>query len=804
MLCSSCGSPFNGMVCQNCGYSIQPAAPAAYTSPDWHCSKCTLLNAANLTKCSVCDAPRTDGNHNVIAERQYQPPPPHVPQRNAGDWTCKRCTLENAAHATQCGACDAPKPGQAPPPPPAMYHQQQQPLPSHLPPAPPPPSTPQLAPSVAATWTCKRCTLVNTPTDRICKACHAESPMVQRPETPHLLTEESRSLIMDTMLRHDASLDSEELTRVGWRKSSHLDKELREQEQEVLKTVKGIRELCGGKPFVDDQFVPSKKSLYGDPKSPKDDYLWQMPRKQDKWSVIKQEITPGDIKQGRLGDCWFLSALCLLATRPHLIDRLLITKEWNEEGVYACRFFHNGKWEPLIVDSNFPTKHNHLVYASAQHNQLWVPLLEKAYAKLHGSYADIVGGNVHTALSDLTGAPCEVIRLEDDNADWDLIWARMVSSAQANFLMGASCGRTGCSAEKWKQLGLISSHAYAIQDVRAEDGERLVRLRNPWGNAEWKGDWREGCPKWTESLKRKIPRANKAYGEFWISYHDFILRFNSVDICKENQSWNLLTTADRFCNHQTVVPSQYYELRVPASTWMFVSLIQETRRGAKSNNFRYRDLGMVVSTIPHNGSWATQTPIVQMWPQQYRIQHVEVLATKSDQTYLLLPYSLTRNELSPLQYTLAIYSANPVSIRPKNYDVKALAIGLQMSVQQAVKADTLAEGVWLYTVTKERATLIVLVNSHPRRDFWIEVNCTGCRNMEPYRKSFLTSDVVPHQSRQLLNAFVAEDSTHGYQWSCRYKFRWTEGRNDPHAQQPHQPLLPTNGSDICDVWSLRN
>lgn len=41
-----------------------------------------------------------------------------------------------------------------------------------------------------------------------------------------------------------------------------------------------------------------------------------------------------------------------------------------------------------------------------------VSIIEKAYAKLHGSYAAIVAGQSFNALFDLTGAPCESISLE--------------------------------------------------------------------------------------------------------------------------------------------------------------------------------------------------------------------------------------------------------------------------------------------------------------------------------------------------------------------------------------------------------
>jgi hypothetical protein len=44
-----------------------------------------------------------------------------------------------------------------------------------------------------------------------------------------------------------------------------------------------------------------------------------------------------------------------------------------------------------------------LAYSKAHKNQLWVPFLEKAYAKIHGSYQAISGGQIAEAFLDLTG-----------------------------------------------------------------------------------------------------------------------------------------------------------------------------------------------------------------------------------------------------------------------------------------------------------------------------------------------------------------------------------------------------------------
>jgi hypothetical protein len=51
-----------------------------------------------------------------------------------------------------------------------------------------------------------------------------------------------------------------------------------------------------------------------------------------------------DVKQGDLGDCWLLSAICVAATRPHLIEKNFVTATLNDQGVICLRFFKNGSW----------------------------------------------------------------------------------------------------------------------------------------------------------------------------------------------------------------------------------------------------------------------------------------------------------------------------------------------------------------------------------------------------------------------------------------------------------------------------
>jgi calpain-15 len=130
-----------------------------------------------------------------------------------------------------------------------------------------------------------------------------------------------------------------------------------------------------------------------------------------KWTVYLKNPTFHDIKQGHLGNCWFLSALAVILDRPEIIQKILVTKEFCPEGCYLVRLCHNGEWKIVMIDDLFPCDENaYLLYSKAHKRQLWVALIEKALAKLNKSYEALIAGHTIEGLSTLTGYPCESIR----------------------------------------------------------------------------------------------------------------------------------------------------------------------------------------------------------------------------------------------------------------------------------------------------------------------------------------------------------------------------------------------------------
>jgi hypothetical protein len=80
---------------------------------------------------------------------------------------------------------------------------------------------------------------------------------------------------------------------------------------------------------------------------------------------------------------------------------------FREYGLYVFKFFKNFKAVYVVVDELFPVEisTNELIFASSPNPGLqWVAFFEKAYAKLHHCYSNLISGDISQGLCDLTSA----------------------------------------------------------------------------------------------------------------------------------------------------------------------------------------------------------------------------------------------------------------------------------------------------------------------------------------------------------------------------------------------------------------
>ncbi|TFK66253.1 cysteine proteinase [Pluteus cervinus] len=270
-----------------------------------------------------------------------------------------------------------------------------------------------------------------------------------------------------------------------------------------------------------------------------------------------------DIVQGALGNCWFLSALSTMSTASGLIEKFCVARD-EKVGVYGFIFFRDATWNVVIIDDllftsipkfeELSSAEKHLYHdnkdqynlqarkggqslyfaKSGTQGETWVPLIEKAYAKLHGNYTALSGGEAGEAIEDLTGGVTSFISTKDI-LDPDLFWQEELLRANQDRLFGCAFdsldgSRIGGGAPTVN--GLIGSHAYSVLRAVEVRGKRFVVIRNPWGASEWTGPWSDGSKQWTPEWLTALPEIGHAFGddgEFVMEYSDFLSNWEQID-----------------------------------------------------------------------------------------------------------------------------------------------------------------------------------------------------------------------------------------------------------------------------------
>ncbi|XP_054650690.1 calpain-12 isoform X2 [Dunckerocampus dactyliophorus] len=296
-----------------------------------------------------------------------------------------------------------------------------------------------------------------------------------------------------------------------------------------------------------DPFFPAEQKSIGMPEDddPSKAIKWKRPKDISENAVFVEGTTgTTDICQGQLGNCWLLAALSCLTIHPKLFVKVVPANQSLSQsyaGIFYFRFWQYGEWVEVVVDDRLPVREGRLLFSySHTRNEYWSALVEKAYAKLIGSYGSLKGGNISEGMEDFTGGIAYSLPVASHTPR---VWWRLLTAALARGSL-LSCFIQANNYREVGQInkdGLIKGHAYAITETdqvrHVSDEILLLRLRNPWGFVEYSGPWSDKGKEWddiTKEEKERLEMKRREDGEFWISADDFSKKFDYVELCSVN------------------------------------------------------------------------------------------------------------------------------------------------------------------------------------------------------------------------------------------------------------------------------
>ena len=247
-----------------------------------------------------------------------------------------------------------------------------------------------------------------------------------------------------------------------------------------------------------------------------------------------EHIRPEDIRQGEIGNCWFLSSITALAEYPGRIESTFLNKELSAAGVYGVQMYALGVPVTVMVDDYLPlasggsrTRYSKVGTDGA----LWGPIMEKAFAKFHGNYARIVAGDPVAGVSTMNGSPYE--RLWTSSTTASVVWDTLSAYDLKRGLMqmGTECGNGRTD------YGLVKCHAYVILGVQTLEstGEKMVKMRNPWGVESFNGKYKDSAM--SSSVRSELDHTNSNDGTFWMTLDEFMNDTQYIGINYNTENW---------------------------------------------------------------------------------------------------------------------------------------------------------------------------------------------------------------------------------------------------------------------------
>jgi hypothetical protein len=202
-----------------------------------------------------------------------------------------------------------------------------------------------------------------------------------------------------------------------------------------------------------------------------------------------------DVKQGAIGNCYVPASLAAVA-HADAADINEIIQD-RGDGTFTVRLFpvDNGMiGDPVFVDVDADLHTGwggQPRYASATGfdrgaPELWVSLVEKAYAQFRGGYEVVAqGGSVGMMQSQLLGRPN--VEHWTNSRTPEQVWDALLAGTREHRAMSAGTYGTQESA-RYNGSGVHANHAYSVLGAVEENGQKLVELRNPWGSGEPTGN----------------------------------------------------------------------------------------------------------------------------------------------------------------------------------------------------------------------------------------------------------------------------------------------------------------------------
>ena len=279
----------------------------------------------------------------------------------------------------------------------------------------------------------------------------------------------------------------------------------------------------------------------------------------------------------------FFHAIKILTKYPGLIKQIFKSEKINQDGFYELYIYTNGQFKILILDDYFPIikgSNNILRFSKPIKSEIWLLLLEKAFAKLNGGYGSLFSCNISHVIQTFTGFPIERLYFYDllDIEDLEDI-IRINKSLNIINL----CPKK----EICEEIGIIPGRAYIVKDIYdirndnngKEECLKIIKLENIYEYNKYKGEWSSNGSLFTQNIKEIVGYDSNNNENIYMSIEYIYKYFDRIEIIYPNFDNNIKLIKienNKNENNNIMNNPQIFNLYIPFKSLVSISLINRT------------------------------------------------------------------------------------------------------------------------------------------------------------------------------------------------------------------------------------
>ncbi|XP_023386799.1 calpain-2 catalytic subunit [Pteropus vampyrus] len=351
------------------------------------------------------------------------------------------------------------------------------------------------------------------------------------------------------------------------------------------------------------------------------------------------------------GDCWLLAAIASLTLNEEILARVVPLNQSFQEN-YAG-IFHFQVIAPLVgtvtgrprqreSEQRVPGASNKRGIkkgtlrggggSTRRQQHLFL------FCRINGCYEALSGGATTEGFEDFTGGIAEWYELRKAPSN---LFRIIQKALQKGSLLGCSIDITSAAdSEAVTFQKLVKGHAYSVTGAEEVDSrgslQKLVRIRNPWGEVEWTGKWNDKhqsrtppaprCRPLLRALVSQVtdPSPSLATDTFWMN-PQYLIKLEEEDEDEED--------GERGCT-------------------FLVGLIQKHRRRQRKMGEDMHTIGFGIYEVPEELTGQTNIHL----PKNFFLTH---RARERSDTFINLREVLNRFKLPPGEYVLVPSTFEP-------------------------------------------------------------------------------------------------------------------------------------------------